>query len=144
MFDDESDDKEVVLDPRVRHPPCWEASECLFSRKPSRAAGEFLYHSGTLSLWRERCTRSSCSLGTRSPTFCNSFSGGCNKNKNISMDITYAFLASVSYKHRIIQFTLLHTLSCIILSDRCLLCNCRAGIHLTIQFQYKWCQWNGI
>ncbi|KYM92496.1 hypothetical protein ALC53_00952 [Atta colombica] len=78
LEDDERDDREVVLEPRARHPPCCDASECLFSRKPSRAAGEFLYQSGTLSRCNDRCTLSSCSLGTRSPTFCSSFSGGCN------------------------------------------------------------------
>ncbi|KYN29683.1 hypothetical protein ALC57_00946 [Trachymyrmex cornetzi] len=78
LEDDERDDREVVLEPRARHPPCCDASECLFSRKPSRAAGEFLYQSGTLSRCNDRCTLSSCSLGTRSPTFCSSFSGGWN------------------------------------------------------------------
>lgn len=46
-------------------------------RKPSR--GTSLYQSGTVSLCRERCTRSWCSDITRS-VFCSSFSGGCNKN----------------------------------------------------------------
>lgn len=78
LEDDERDDREVVLEPRARQPPCCDASECLFSRNPSRAAGEFLYQSGTLSRCRDLCTLSSCSLGTRSPTFCSSFSGGCN------------------------------------------------------------------
>lgn len=76
LEDDERDDREVVLEPRARQPPCCDASECLFNLKPSRAAGEFLYQSGTLSRCNDRCTLSSCSLGTRSPTFCSSFSGG--------------------------------------------------------------------
>ncbi|KOX80065.1 hypothetical protein WN51_06480, partial [Melipona quadrifasciata] len=81
LEDDERDEREVVFEPRARHPPCCDASECLFNRKPSRAAGEFLYQSGTFSRCRDLCTRSSCSLGTRSPTFCNSFSGGCKKQR---------------------------------------------------------------
>lgn len=72
------------MEPRARQPPCCDASECLFKRKPSRAAGEFLYQSGTFSRCSDRWTRSSCSLGTRSPTFCSSFSGGCN-DKRISV-----------------------------------------------------------
>lgn len=81
LEDDERDEREVVFEPRARHPPCWDASECLFNRKPSRAAGEFLYQSGTFSRCRDLCTLSSCSLGTRSPTFCNSFSGGWKSKK---------------------------------------------------------------
>lgn len=76
--EDERDDSEVVFEPSARQPPCWDASECLFNRKPSRAVGEFLYQSGTFSRCRDLCTLNSCSLGTRSPTFCSSFSGGCN------------------------------------------------------------------
>lgn len=49
----------------------------LRSRKPSRGAGAFLYHSGTLSFCNDLWTRNSCSESTRSEFFCSSFSGGC-------------------------------------------------------------------
>lgn len=85
-------DSDVVLEPRPGQ-PC-PASLPRLSRKPSgpRATFEFLYQSGTLSFWRERCTRSWCSDMTRSPAppFCSSFSGGCNANKTSTYSVMHS------------------------------------------------------
>ena len=81
-------ERDVVLEPRPGQPPSRvPPSLPRFKRKPSgpRATLEFLYHSGTLSFWRERCTRSWCSDITLSPAppFCSSFSGGCKHKVHI-------------------------------------------------------------